>query len=501
MNLKELIKHSDICPGSKLSVDFPVKGISCDSRRTRADFVFVAIKGAKEDGSKFIAEAIKKGARAIVVKSQVITHKRIPTPPIASGASHTSQDDVVFIEVEDDRKALAQLACAFYGNPSQKLKTVGITGTNGKTTITYLIEAVLKNCGQVPGVIGTVNCRFKDKVFPSLNTTPGPLELQAVLAEMLSSGVTYSVMEVSSHALDQGRVALINFSAAIFTNLTQDHLDYHKNLEEYFLAKSKLFCGLSDNALSIINSDDHYGLRLKKLSGGKVITYGIDSDCDVKAADLRMDQSSSGFLLQSKTWKGQIKTGLIGRHNVYNLLAAFAWALGEGLEPAKVKAALEGFSYVPGRLERFSSGSGFSVFVDYAHTEDALKNVLNALKAIKHNRIIVVFGCGGERDKTKRPKMGNVVSEMADYAIITNDNPRSEDPAQIIEDIKAGINKNNFCVIPERLEAIRRSLSLASAGDIVLVAGKGHEDYQVLKDKTLHFDDREAVRQCLQSMS
>jgi UDP-N-acetylmuramoyl-L-alanyl-D-glutamate--2,6-diaminopimelate ligase len=501
MNLKELIKHSNICPGSILAVDFPVKGISCDSRKTCSNFVFVAVKGAKEDGSKFIAEAIKNGARAIVTKSHVVTHKRIPNPPIASGASHMLQDDVVFIEVEDDRKALAQLACSFYGNPSEKLRTVGVTGTNGKTTITYLIEAVLKNCGEVPGVIGTVNCRFKDKVFPSLNTTPGPLELQSMLADMLSSGVTYSVMEVSSHALDQGRVALINFSSGIFTNLTQDHLDYHKNLDEYFSAKSKLFCGLSESSFSIINSDDPYGVKLKKLSKGKIITYGIDSDCDVKAVDLRTDLSSSGFLLQSKTWKGQIKTGLIGRHNVYNLLAAFAWALAEGLDPAKVKLALESFSQVPGRLERFNSKNGFSVFVDYAHTEDALKNVLSALKAIKHNRIIVVFGCGGERDKTKRPKMGAVVSEMADYAIITNDNPRSEDPEKIIEDIKAGINKNNFCVLPERLEAIKKSLSLASTGDIVLVAGKGHEDYQVLKDKILHFDDREAVRQCLQSMS
>jgi UDP-N-acetylmuramoyl-L-alanyl-D-glutamate--2,6-diaminopimelate ligase len=493
MNLKELIKRSNIYPESKLLVDFPVKGISCDSRKTSPDFVFVAVKGAKDDGSKFIAEAIKNGARAIVLKSQ--SH----LPPQQPGKVARSEENVVFMEVEDDRKALAQLASTFYGNPSEKLRTVGVTGTNGKTTITYLIEAILRNCGQVPGVIGTVNYRFQDKVFPSLNTTPGPLELQSMLADMLSSGVTYSVMEVSSHALDQGRIALINFSAAIFTNLTQDHLDYHKNLEEYFSAKSKLFCGLSDSAFSIINSDDPYGLKLKKLSRGVVITYGIDNDCEVKAADLRMDLSSSVFLLQSKSWKGQIKTGLIGRHNVYNILAAFAWALAEGFDPDKVKAALEGFSYVPGRLERFSSRNGFSVFVDYAHTEDALKNVLNALKAIKHNRIIVVFGCGGERDKTKRPKMGFVVSEMADYAIITNDNPRSEDPAQIIEDIKAGINKNNFCVIPERMEAIRRSLSLAKSGDIVLVAGKGHEDYQVLKDKTLHFDDREVVRQCLQS--
>ena len=487
MYLKELIKsltfHSEI----KLPVDFLVKGLSCDSRQTGADFVFVAVKGNKADGSEFIAEAVRNGARAVVVKSHVTCHK--------------SQEDVVFIEVEDDRKALAQLACAFYGNPSEKLKTVGVTGTNGKTTITYLIEAILKNCGEVPGVIGTVNHRFQDKVFPSLNTTPGPLELQSMLRDMLNSGVTYSVMEVSSHALDQGRTAWINFSAGIFTNLTQDHLDYHKNLDEYFSAKSKLFCGLCDSALSIINTDDPYGVKLKKLSQGRVITYGIDSDCDVKAIDLKMDLSSSGFLLQSKTWKGQIKTKLIGRHNVYNILAALAWAQAEKLDFNKARQALERFSYVPGRLELIVSNQGFSVFVDYAHTEDALKNVLSALKQIQHKRIIVVFGCGGERDRTKRPKMGNVVSQMADFAIITNDNPRSEEPQQIIEDIKSGIVKDNFCVILDRLEAIKKSLSLAKAGDIVLVAGKGHEDYQIIKDKTTHFDDREVVRKCLQSMS
>lgn len=487
MYLKDLIKSLTLCPGFKLPVDFWVKGLSCDSRKTGADFVFVAIKGAQEDGSRFIAEAIENGARAVVLKSQ--------------DTRHMSQDNVVFIEVEDDRMALAQLACAFYGNPSEKLSTVGVTGTNGKTTVTYLIEAILKSCGEVPGVIGTVNNRFQDRVFPSLNTTPGPLELQSMLADMLNSKATYSVMEVSSHALDQDRTALINFSAGIFTNLTQDHLDYHKSLEEYFSAKSKLFCGLCDSALSIINADDPYGVKLKKISRGKVITYGIDSECDVKARDLKMDLSSSGFFLQGKTWKGQIKTRLIGRHNVYNILAAFAWAEGAGLDPLKVKSAIEGFYLVPGRLERVGSDRGFSVFVDYAHTEDALKNVLSALRQIQHERIIVVFGCGGERDKTKRPKMGSVVSQMADFAIITNDNPRSEEPEEIIGNIRSGIAKDNFCVIPDRLEAIKKSLSLAKPGDIVLVAGKGHEDYQIIKGKTTHFDDREVVRKCLQSMS
>ncbi len=486
MYLKELIRALNLDLESRISSDFPVKGLSCDSRRIEPGFVFVAVKGNNADGKEFILEAVKKGAKAVVLKS-------------GGTCSVQIKDSVVFIEVPDERIALAGLAAAFYEDPSSRMKVVGVTGTNGKTTITYLLEAILKECGFIPGVIGTINCRFQDKVIPSLNTTPGPVELQSLLDRMFKSEVAYALMEVSSHALDQERTAKIGFSAAIFTNLTQDHLDYHQNLEDYFLAKAKLFTNLSGSSLAVVNVDDPYGLRLKGISKGRVVTYGIDRDCDIRAIGLKMDQSSSEFRVQTKNGKDRISSGLIGRHNVYNILAALAWAQEEKLDPAKVNRALERFSLVPGRLERFSSDKGFSVFVDYAHTEDALKNVLIALKQIQHKRIIVVFGCGGQRDKTKRPKMGKVVSELADYAIITNDNPRAEEPGRIIEDILSGISKDNFCVIPERLEAIKRSLALAEAGDIVLVAGKGHEDYQVLKDKTLHFDDREAVKQCLQS--
>ena len=490
MNLLELIKSLELEGSILLPVDFPVKGISCDSRKTRADFVFVAIRGVKADGNKFIEEAVLNGARAIVSKSA------------GKGVRIKERNEVVFIEVDDDRKALVQLGCAFYGNPSEKMKTVGVTGTNGKTSITYLIESILKECGKIPGVIGTINYRFRDKIIVSENTTPGPLELQSMFDQMHKAGATHAVMEVSSHALAQGRTDRINFSSAIFTNLTQDHLDYHKDLEDYFLAKSKLFRQLSSAAVAIINNDDPYGLKMKQFSKCKVITYGIDSACDIRALDLNLGQTFSEFFLQTKRGKEVFRVKLIGRHNVYNVLAAFSWAQAEGLDLDSVKRALENFTSVPGRLERIDSGEkGFSVFVDYAHTEDALKNVLSTLAQIQHERLIVVFGCGGERDKTKRPKMGNVVSQLADYAIITNDNPRSEDPEDIIKDIKSGMMKDNFCVIPERLEAIRKSLSLAKRGDIVLVAGKGHEEYQILKDKTLHFDDREAVRQCLQSMS
>lgn len=489
MKLSELIKalkmEGEILP----SCDFPVKGISCNSRKTAADFVYVAIKGAKTDGNKFIEEALSNGARCVVIKSE------------GNFTGIKERDNAVFIEVSDDRKALSQLASAFYREPGAKMGVVGVTGTNGKTTVTYLIEAILKECGFIPGVIGTVNYRFRDKIISSANTTPGPLELQALLADMLEAGVNYAVMEVSSHGLDQERTGEINFSGAIFTNLTQDHLDYHKDMEDYFQAKAKLFRRLRGDAIAVINNDDSYGLRLKQISGGRVITYGLDQDCDVRAVNLEMDINSSKFLLRTKEIREELNIGLIGRHNVYNVLAALSWALAQKLDFLKVKKALENFSLVPGRLERVNSGKGFSVFVDYAHTEDALKNVLNVLRSVARERIIVVFGCGGERDKTKRPKMGNVVCQMADYAIITSDNPRSEDPQEIIADILSGVRKDNFCVIPERLGAIRKALCLAGTGDIVLVAGKGHEDYQILKDKILHFDDREAVAQCLQSMS
>jgi UDP-N-acetylmuramoyl-L-alanyl-D-glutamate--2,6-diaminopimelate ligase len=488
MRLMQLIKSLDNFKIHSGARDFEIGGISCNSKNIGDNFVFIAIKGAKEDGNKFIREAVEKGAKAVVIKSSCLD-------------AAISQKGVVFIEVADDRSALAKLAAEFFGNPSLKMKTVGITGTNGKTTTAYLIEAILKEAGLFPGVIGTVNYRFQDKVVSSKNTTPGPIELQAMLADMLHQGVNYAVMEVSSHGLDQNRTAQVNFSSAIFTNLTQDHLDYHNTKENYFQAKAKLFKGLEENSFAVINLDDEYGRRLAGLTQAKIITYAIDNQADFAAKEIKMDLAQAQFIINYLNSEVRLKTRLIGKHNLYNMLAAFAWAIEEGLDLKCIKRALENFSFVPGRLERIESDAGFSIFVDYAHTEDALKNVLNSLRQISRKRIIVVFGCGGERDKDKRPKMGRVVSELADYAIITNDNPRSENPEEIIADIKKGMAGDNYCVVLERLEAIKKSLSLAEAGDVVLVAGKGHEDYQIFKDKTIHFDDCEVIRQCLKSLN
>ena len=474
MNIKQFIK--------------PIKGISCNSKNVSDGFIFVAIKGNRQDGNKFIREAIDRGAKAVIVDD-------------AGKFKARGKGEVPFIAVKDTRKALAKLAAEFYGNPSSKVKVVGITGTNGKTTITYLIEALLKRAGFSAGVIGTINYRFKNKIIVSKNTTPGPVELESMLADMLKQGVDYCLMEVSSHALHQERVGGIGFHSAIFTNLTQDHLDYHKTLGNYFRNKAKLFKNLSQDAFAVINNDDSYGKRLKKLTRGKVITYGIDNNARVMARDIEFDCKRTRFRLVCPEGKIILNSRLIGKHNVYNMLATVAWALGEGIKLSTIKSAIEEFDFVPGRLQRIASRSKFSVFIDYAHTEDALKNVINSLRYLSKGKIIVVFGCGGERDKTKRPKMGKTVTRLSDFAVITNDNPRSECPLDIIGDIKRGITKKNYCVIPDRLKAIKKSLSLAGPGDIVLVAGKGHENYQITKGRIAHFDDQEAVRKCLRSMN
>ncbi|MDD2752417.1 MAG: UDP-N-acetylmuramoyl-L-alanyl-D-glutamate--2,6-diaminopimelate ligase [Candidatus Omnitrophica bacterium] len=487
MKIKSLIRALDGLADCPISEDFEITGISCNSQEIKPGNLFVAIKGIRQDGNKYIEEAVSKGARVVIIEGAKC---QVP-----------SNEKVNFIRVEDARKALAKLAAEFYGHPSEKIKIIGITGTNGKTTISYLIEAILQENHSLPGVIGTVNYRFKGQEIPAKNTTPGPLELQSLFFQMRQAGVDYAVMEVSSHALAQGRTEGINFQSAIFTNLTQDHLDYHRSMEEYFQAKSRLFQNALPATLKIINNDDAFGRRLKSETTGRVTTYGIENNADYMAQDLKLKVEDSEFLFVGPRAKTKFKIQLIGRHNVLNILAALSWADQEGIPPEIIQAAIEKFSAVPGRLERVNCAKGFAVYVDYAHTDDALKNVILSLRQACAGKLIVVFGCGGERDKTKRPKMGKVVTELADYAIITSDNPRSEDPNQIIKEIEQGISKDNYSVVPERGQAINKSLHLAKAGDIVLIAGKGHEDYQILKDKTIHFDDREVAAQCLNAMN
>ena len=467
-------------------VDLEIKGITSNSQEVKKGFIFVAIKGNRQDGRSFIKEAIARGAGIIVVEKE---SPKIKLP-----------EKVVFLVVNDCRKFFAQATHNFYGAPSDKVKVAGITGTNGKTTISYLIEAMAEKSGYDCGVIGTINYRFKGRIIPAKNTTPGAGQLQKLLKKMHRQKVKYCAMEVSSHALDQERAAGINFRQAIFTNLTQDHLDYHKNLENYFLAKAKLFCALASSATAIINNDDKYSQRIRKLTRAKVLTYGIKNKSNIMAKKINFNLHSTEFSLVSGQINLRMKTNLIGGYNIYNVLAAVAWGISEKLPMEDIKSAIEEFKNAPGRLERVSSSKERSIFVDYAHTPDALFNVISALRPLVKGKIIVVFGCGGERDKLKRPQMGKVVTELADYAIITSDNPRSENPARIIKDITQGIEKSNYCLVPGRQQAIRKGLSLMHKEDCLLIAGKGHENYQILKNRIMQFSDRKVVRECMKLM-
>ncbi len=460
-----------------------IVGISCYSNEVKKGYLFVALRGSTFDGHKYISDAIKNGAAAVVYESV--------------GADGMPRSGVNFIKVSDSRQALLELAAKFYNNPARQLKFIGVTGTNGKTTITYLLEAILKSAGYSPAVIGTINYRYKGCKIAANITTPGVLQLQSLFRRFADSGSDSVIMEVSSHALDQARTRGIDFEAAIFTNLTQDHLDYHKTMAAYFKAKSLLFKGLKKNALAVINNDDESGRKLKNLTRARVITYAIDNPADLRATEINFDMHRTRIKISWKSKEFAIDSGLIGRHNVYNILAAVAYALQSGISIVKIKTAIERFKVVPGRLERVRNDRGLTVFVDYAHTDDALKNVITTLKSLPSRRIITVFGCGGNRDRSKRPKMGRVVTDLSDYTIITSDNPRHEKAADIIKDIKKGIKGNNYCVIADRRGAIKKSLSLAEPGDIILLAGKGHENYQIINNRKFDFDDRKVVKECL----
>lgn len=468
----------------RLDPDFAgvdISSLCCNSKEARPGALFVAIDGAKDKGSNYIDEAFKRGAACIVAQEA----RDIPA---------SSRFPVIL--VDDARYALAAVADEFFGHPSGSLKVAGVTGTNGKTTITYLIKSILEEAGYSAGVIGTIGYSFRDKVIPASNTTPGPLELQGLLSRMSDAGCNYCVMEVSSHGLDQERVGGIEFKAAIFTNLTHDHLDYHMNMENYFLAKSKLFSGLANDAYAIINLDSRFSSRLKSLSRGKVIGYAIDSGADVRAFDLSLSMEGSEFILAYKNIKTKIRTALIGKHNVSNILAAIAFSLTQGIGLEAIKRALNNFPGVKGRLYRINSGQR-NVFIDYAHTPDALENVLGTLRQLSENKLFVVFGCGGERDRLKRPLMGKIARKYADRVIITSDNPRSEEPETIAGDIARGIPSLGYEIILDRREAIEYALAESGPRDIVLIAGKGHENYQIFKDKRIEFDDSAAAEEYL----
>ncbi len=486
MLLKDLLKDIYLKSLPEGFENIEVEAISCDSRLAQPQGLFVALPGFKVNGEDFIKDAVAQGTVVVVKKT---AERKLP--------NYTVPDSVCLLDVDDPKLFLRQITLRFFDYPSRNIKTVGVTGTNGKTTITYFLESIFRANDQTSAVVGTVNYRIAGKILPSQNTTPGFLENQSHLAYLVSSRVPYCIMEVSSHALDQGRVEGIDFTSAIFTNLTQDHLDYHTNMENYFKAKVILFEGLAQEASAIINSDDLYGRRLLKLTKGEIITYGMGNSCDVKALGIKSSLNGTQMEVVFPMGKVTINTRFIGEHNVYNILAACACAWKEGVAIDKIREGIETLSCVPGRLESVAAGENYFIFIDYAHTEDGLRNVLKALKAVSSNKIILVFGCGGDRDKGKRPKMGQVACELADYSIVTSDNPRSEDPADIIAQIKPGFIKSNYEVIVDRKEAIGQALKLVKPQEIVLIAGKGHEDYQVLKDRTVPFNEKEIVKDVL----
>jgi len=460
-----------------------INKISCNSKNISTGDLFVAVRGAACDGHQFIDEAIKRGASVVVLEDEDSIHSR--------------NSKAVFIKVSDSRLALVKLATNFYRNPAAKLKVIGITGTNGKTIVSYLLEKILSAAGFKAGVIGTISYKIKDRVIPATNTTPGPVELQSYLAEMVVNKLQFCVMEVSSHSLVQGRVEGIDFAGAVFTNLASDHLDYHLNVENYFAAKAKLFDNLGGDAFAAINLDDNFADRLIKLTKAKVVTYALTKKADFTVQDISLTLDNSRFLICAPNGKVGIDAKLVGRHNVSNILAAASLCTKFDIGLDAIKKGVEALEIVPGRLESVDCGQPFKVLVDFAHTEDALKNVLSTIKEITKSHLILVFGCGGDRDKTKREKMGRVADRLSDFSIITSDNPRSEDPQKITSEIVKGFSSGNYKVILDREGAIKEALSLAREGDIVIIAGKGHEAYQIFKDRTVSFDDRQIVRNIL----
>ena len=486
MQLKTLI--SSITPRQILGpLDRDVESIAYDSRRVQKNTLFVALKGEKSDGHQFIAEAIDRGASGIVSERE---------------EKHTRSTTVV---VEDSREALADLAAAFYQRPARRLKMAGVTGTNGKTTTTFLIKHICEKAGLRCGLIGTVRYEIGERILPAVRTTPESLEVQELLAQIVGAGCKAAAMEVSSHALAQERTRGLEWDVAVFTNLTQDHLDFHGTMENYFASKTKLFTGLPEQKskkknVAIINADDHYGQllinRIEKQT--PVVTYGMGVHANFRASNYRMEFGGTSYQLDARGKSYLVRVPLIGRFNVANSMAALAAANSLGVNLREAILSLAKSPQVPGRLESVTAKRQFQIFVDYAHTDDALLNVLKTLRDLKPHRLIVVFGCGGDRDRQKRPLMGRVVDDNADYGIITSDNPRKENPDAIIAEVEKGFRSDRYEKIPDRAEAIARAIALAQSHDIVLIAGKGHETYQEFADNTIPFDDVQVARRALE---
>ena len=468
------------------TADIDIKGLAYDSRKVASEFIFVAIPGMQVDGHAFITHAADKGAAAIIYEHDTDLPEGIPA-----------------IRVPDSRAALAAAAALFYNYPDRRMRLIGVTGTNGKTTTTFLIKWLLEQAGHKTGLIGTICNLAGDEELPASHTTPESLELFQLFSHMEQKGCKYIAMEVSSHALSQGRVSSCNFAGAVFTNLTQDHLDYHGTMESYLQSKVRLFRQLDmeagHNRYGVININDHSSSSFAENCNAPVWTYGSNEESTLRLLHHTPTPNGTKFAV---TYFGEMHVGfipLLGKFNVYNALAAMAVALAEGIEMEAILESMKSAPQVPGRFELIDEGQDFSVVVDYAHTPDGLKNILSAATKLEPRRLISVFGCGGNRDKGKRPIMGRIAGAQSDVAIITSDNPRFEDPLDIIEQVEIGIKQvcNNYLVEENRERAVRLAINMAEAGDIVVVAGKGHETYQIIGDVKYHCDDRETARMVL----
>jgi len=463
-----------------------VSGLEYDSRRASAGSLFFAFEGQHADGRRFAADAIRRGAIAVVSQS--------PRPADFSGN---------WIEVEHGRRALALAARNFYGKPDERIRLTGITGTNGKTTTAYLVDAVLRAAKQTTALVGTIEYHMGPRVLPAVNTTPESLDLIRILVELESMGGSYATMEVSSHALALGRVYGLEFYTAIFTNLTRDHLDFHSTMEEYFVAKRQLFdgAGAPPPRFAALNRDDAYARRIFCSSTTEVLWYGLSEESTVRATSISSTIHGLRFEVEYGQTRFPIQSALMGHINVYNILAACSAGFSFGLSPETIAKGIAECRAVPGRFERVDEGQPFAVVVDYAHTDDALRNTIAIARELTANRVITLFGCGGDRDRSKRPLMGQAAAEKSDLVILTSDNPRSEDPLDIMNDALVGLRRYDtpHLVEPDRTTAIQRAIEQALPGDVVILAGKGHENYQVLKDRTIPFDDREVARKLLNS--
>jgi UDP-N-acetylmuramoyl-L-alanyl-D-glutamate--2,6-diaminopimelate ligase len=467
--------------------DRAVESIAYDSRRVQRNGMFVALRGEKSDGHEFIGQAIEKGASVIVAERE------------------EKNPRATCVVVEDTRTALADFSATFYGYPARKLKLAGVTGTNGKTTTTFLIKHICERAGLRCGLIGTVRYEIGERVLPAIRTTPESLDLQELLAQIANAGCKAAAMEVSSHALAQDRTRGLEWNVAVFTNLTQDHLDFHGTMQSYFESKMRLFAGLANQKkkrkpVAIVNIDDRYGEQLLEKIDKRiaVITYGMGVRADFRASNYRVEFSGTSYQLDARGKSYLVRVPLIGRFNVTNSMAALAAANALGINLRDAVFSLGKSPQVPGRLELVPAKRQFQVFVDYAHTPDALGNVLKTLRELEPNRLIAVFGCGGNRDRQKRPLMAEIVDRHADYAIITSDNPRKENPDTIIAEIEKGFRSNRYEKITDRTQAISRAVALARPRDIVLIAGKGHENYQEFADHTIPFDDIQVARRAIE---